>query len=89
MSFDKDDQLERDGAYDDHGYIDARGVRLHVCHICRARLRDDDAMAQHVGRHRKIARGDGSENDRLTNERQASRAQVDELQEMLAELRHS
>jgi hypothetical protein len=61
--------------------------RLHICEMCAASFNDDNSFAEHLGRHRKIMRGDGTENDRWTNERQASRAQVDDLRDMLEELR--
>jgi hypothetical protein len=62
--------------------------KLHVCQMCAASFNDDNSFAEHLGRHRKIMRGDGTENDRWTNERQASRAQVEDLQGMLEELKH-
>lgn len=60
---------------------------LHICMQCAASFTDDNSFAEHLGRHRAIARGDGSENDRLTIDRQISRAQVAELRAMLEELR--
>lgn len=48
------------------------------CHQCAARFRDDNAFAEHVRRHRHPR-----ELDHMTNERQARRAMIEDLKEIL------
>lgn len=64
-----------------------RDTGLRICELCAASFNDDNSFAEHLGRHRRITRGDGSEDDRLTNDRQARRSQAKDLQGMLEELR--
>lgn len=55
----------------------------HQCHLCPARLYDDNSFALHLGRHHRLKLGySTSDSDHLTNRRQAERSMVEDLQEI-------
>lgn len=55
------------------------------CHLCPARFDDDNAAALHMGRHRALMHGwpEASEGAHQTNQRQAERAMIEDLLEIL------
>lgn len=55
------------------------------CHLCAARFDDDNAAALHMGRHRDLAHGRSQDpqSARQTNQRQADRAMIEDLLEIL------
>jgi hypothetical protein len=55
----------------------------HQCHLCPARLYDDNSFALHIGRHRRLQAGSSADGDRQTNRRQAERSMIEDLMEIL------
>lgn len=55
------------------------------CHLCPARFYDDNSAALHMGRHRALMYGwpEANEGARQTNKRQAERAMIEDLLEIL------
>jgi hypothetical protein len=54
----------------------------HQCHLCAARFNDDNSFAEHCVRHRDFSQYGNGDSWR-TNQRQARRAMIEDLKEIL------